>query len=138
MSEHTVTATWLYTTLSGDATLASLVSTRIYDTVAPQGATLPYIIFHHQGGHDVRGATEATRIMSSDLYLVKMIAQSNSFTPVDTGEARIDALLHRKFGTAAGGTVVASYREQQHLSKYMIDGVMFVEKGGIYRILTQR
>ena len=37
--------TTLYTTLSGDAGVAALTSTRIYPNVAPEDTALPYLIY---------------------------------------------------------------------------------------------
>lgn len=138
MSEYTIGATWLHTTLSGDATLAGLVGTRIYDTIAPQNASVPLVVFQHQGSRDVRGATQATRVGTTGLWLVKAIAQGQSFAPLETIEARIDALLHAASGSAASGTVIACTREAPFTLKEEVDGVFFTHLGGLYRLFIQR
>lgn len=63
---------WLYGVLSNDATLNSYVSGRVYRRLAPQGATMPYVVFQFQGGHDVQ-AVGPYRVMSQLVCVVKAV-----------------------------------------------------------------
>ncbi len=52
--------------------LAALVSTKIYNQIAPPGATLPYVIFSHAGGGDriIAAVTELFKIDSDSICLI--------------------------------------------------------------------
>ena len=125
--------------LTADTALGSAVSTRIYDSVAPQGAAWPFVVFQNQsgGGNDV-AAMGALRIMTDSLFLVKGIEKSSSFMGnLKTIATRIDAALHGTSGTATDGTVIACVRERAFEMIETTDGVQYRHLGGIYRILAQ-
>ena len=46
---------WMYSTLSGDATVNSIMGTRIYADEAPQGTGFPLIIFAHRKAIEIAG-----------------------------------------------------------------------------------
>lgn len=61
----------LYTTLQNDATLTGLVSTRVYNTLIPQDATFPLVVFQKMGGsHMPDNPKENLEVM----YVVKAIS----------------------------------------------------------------
>lgn len=128
---------WLYETLSGDAALGSAVGTRVYADVAPQGAAFPYLVFSYQGGSDKRGVGTA-RYFVEALYLVKAVRQGESYQPLQTVMDRVDALLQGSSGgTATGGTVYASVREQSVRFPEVTEGRQYRHLGGVYRITVQ-
>lgn len=130
---------WLRTTLAADATLTSLVSTRIYSERAPQSATFPFVLFQFQGGSDVMGAG-ATRIMLDGVWVVRGVVKGNSFNQdsLKSIADRIDILLHRSSGGVADGTTVfTSTREAPFRLAEDRDGVSYRHLGGRFRILAQ-
>lgn len=128
---------WLYTLLSGDATMTSLVGNRIYDSIAPVGVAFPLVLFNFQGGSDV-SVVGGVRVMNSGLYQVKAVVQSGSNASALPIANRIDALLHRATGSAPGGLILASVREQPiaypEVSK---EGIQYRHLGGLYRVIAQ-
>lgn len=127
---------WLYTVLSGDATITGLVGSRIYDGLAPQGAALPFVVFNFQGGVDLRGVG-TVRVFNSGLYQVKAICQGESYAPAAAIADRIDELIHGNRGSVSDGSVVDCVREQPLTLIEQQNGVQYRHVGGLYRIIVQ-
>lgn len=136
MIETTLVDAWLYTKLSSDATITSLVAARIYGYTAPPTPTFPYIIFNHQGSADV-SAVGGYRIFNSGVYQVKAVAQSTSAATAKTIADRIDTLLQRAYGTVTGGYVLGCVREQPLVYVEITNGIQYRNLGGLYRIYVQ-
>lgn len=127
---------WLYSKLSTDATLISLVGTRIYSYVAPAGTLTPFVVYAYQGGQDIAEVGNY-RIFNSGLYQVKAIGQGLSMAAIAPIAHRIDALLQRASGSVAGGSILACVREQPISYLELSNGVRYNHLGGIYRIIVQ-
>lgn len=140
MAETVVADSWLYAVLSGDATLAGLATGGIHGHVNPNAApTFPYVLYQLQApGADVRGVGPA-RVMTQALYLVRGIAQANSFGGnLTTIANRIDVLLQAASGSAAGGLVLSCVREQPFaLPETAPGGLQYRHLGGIYRLFVK-
>lgn len=137
MIETTLVESWLYSRLSGDATLVSKVGTRIYAYVAPATADTPFVVFTAQSpGFDVMGVGTA-RVMLNCLYQVKVVVQDGSFNGAKDAADRIDALLHGATGTPAGGQVLGCVREGPLAYAEVSDGIEYRHLGGLYRIWVQ-
>jgi hypothetical protein len=127
---------WLNTTLKADATLAGLVSTRIYNTRRPSATTpFPVVIFQLQAAGDDLLVLGGVRVWAPLLYLVRGIAEQTSYEgTLATIANRIDTLLHAKSGTATAGTVWVAVRERAFQMSEIVDGRTFAHLGGLYRI----
>ena len=131
MAEEVTTGySFLYTALTGDTALMALV-TGVYRNLAPAGTLPPYVIIGHQAGHDVMTAN-AFRVFTSDIYQVKVIGLESTYTTALVPAAnRIDALLGR---TSTAG-VLDCHREQQFALSEIVNGVAWLNLGGMFRIL---
>lgn len=127
---------WLYSKLTTDATLASLLSGRVYSYMAPLGAAFPVIIYAYQGGTDV-SEVGGYRIFNSGLYQVKAVGKGESMAALAAIANRLDAVLHRASGTATGGAILACVRERPVSYSEYTTGMRYNHLGGIYRILVQ-
>lgn len=137
--ELAVLDTWLYATLSADATMKTLIGNpaRVYDALAPKTATYPLLIYQLQAGTDVR-VVGGTRIMLNALYVVKAGCKDKaSFADARAIAARADALLHGARGTAASGHVLGCVREEPFKLLEVIEGTEYRWLGGIYRLWAQ-
>lgn len=120
--------------LSGDSTLNTAVSGRIYAEEAPQNAAVPMVTFAHLGG-STRVRTLNGHMLTS-LYLVRAITQGSSFDAITPLADRIDAVMT----VPSGGTVVDGVRvtqvriDQPHQRKDSSEGVPVVYLGAIYRV----
>lgn len=127
---------WLYQTLSGDATLAGLVS-GVYAYQIPQDASLPAVLYSYNRGQDVQGVGTA-RVMASLVYQVKAVVQGESLAPALPIARRIDALLQGAVNiTVADGQVLACVRESIVSYAETDEGLAFRHLGGLYRIYAQ-
>lgn len=138
-AEDSGVAQWLYATLSADSTLTGLLGgvAAIYDTVAPESAVPPYIVFSLHSSTDSLGVA-ATRIFVRGVWLVKAVDQSDSFVSVSAIYQRLDALLQKQSGTATNGTHVYSCSRQSSFRLASAEsGLQFRQQGGLYRIVAQ-
>ena len=127
---------WLYGTLSAGTALASLVSTRIYRSRAPAGATFPYIVFRSQGGEDRLGVG-GYRVFSDGEYVVRVTGLSANYAAVRNAADEMNTLIDGQRGAASGVTIGACYRVQPfELEESDEAGVDYAHIGGIYRIIA--
>jgi hypothetical protein len=124
---------WLYGKLSGDTGtggVVTLVSTRIYNGVAAQGAAYPMVVYQSLSGVDVQGVGAAF-IMENEIFSIKAVTQSQTYTSAETIANRINVLLHKTSGTTTGGTVIACVR-------MYVDKMEIIEAGVTYKTIMQR
>lgn len=90
----------LHTALTGDATLIAMATgTRIYDTMAPPGATFPYIIFQRQNSGPER-ICQRTTLEST--WVVKVVTQGYGIATAESIMARVDTVLDGQTLTVTG------------------------------------
>lgn len=80
----------IYTALAaGTALVAELGGTAIWEALAPQGTSPPYVVYFHSGGGDDNDSPRRAR---SPLWTVKAVAETQQKAKDIDDE--IDALLH--------------------------------------------
>ena len=80
----------LHTALAGGTALvAELGGTAIWEGLAPQGTSLPYVVYFHSGGGDDNDSPRRAR---SPLWTVKAVAETQQKAKDIDDE--VDALLH--------------------------------------------
>ena len=130
---------WIMGILAGDITLATSVSSRIYGDMAPQGSSMPLVLFSYLGGAD-KVLTLRTRFTNA-IYLIRAVGGGSSYNAIETIADRIDELLTTSLpdqGTIVRDIRVSSCtREQPHQRKDMENGVPTMYLGGFYRIRYQ-
>ena len=129
---------WLYTTLSGDPTLAAAVTGGFYSYVAPDAATVPYVVFKFMEGEDELGMG-GTRLFSRILYAVVAVDTGESFADLDVIADQIDTLLHAVQGaTPDSGLIVDCIRVRPYATVEVVEGgLQYRQLGGIYQIRIQ-
>lgn len=132
MDELTRVDAWLQTTLTGDATLATLVDGRVFADIAPQGTPGPFIVHQFQGGADNIG-NGGNRVLVNGVWLVRVVAQTDSYLPLQPIADRIDAVLHR----GAGGAVLTCTSEQPYRLTESAEGASWRHLGRLFRIQVQ-
>lgn len=129
---------WLYQLLTGDSGpggVNTLVDGRIYAYVAPSAATFPFVVYSHQGSHDVRGVGP-TRIMASMVYQVKVVgkASTTAMGAIKPIADRLDSLLQGASGQVVDGRIVSCVREQAVSYAEPSGSDIYTHLGGLYRI----
>lgn len=99
MNELRAASEWLFATLTEDATVASLVSARVYEGQAPQGAAFPLLVFAFVAGQDRNAYDGSDRLAARPLYLLKAVCQGGSFENADIIAAAVDEALKNASGT---------------------------------------
>lgn len=126
-------AEWIYSTL-GSA--QGLVNLSIYEDIAPQRATKPYVIFSMQTSEDVN-ALGPNRAASEQTWLVKVVAQGGTYKAVADYAGSVDAALSGKIGTATAGSVaVRCTRDREVRYTETVDGMVWKHLGAVYRIFA--
>lgn len=133
--------TGLYAALTADVgtamgtvtgSLNNLGATAVYRGVAPQTATLPYIVFNEQSG--MSEWTFNARTHRTTLYQVKAVGQGHSASNVSAMSDRLDTLLNDKPLTLSGWTCQRIRRESDIEYTEESEGVLYQHVGGLYRI----
>lgn len=123
---------WLYQVLSGDATLSGLVGGRIYNTLAPQDAAMPFVVFNVQASGDTY-TLGPTALGVDTVYQVKCIAPSRGVAePV---LLRLDELLSAQSGTSTATVRILAVMRTGWVSYTEYgDGVRYEHVGGLWRV----
>jgi hypothetical protein len=125
--------TALYSRLTGGTALTALLSgtTAIYDTVAPQGATLPYVVFNQQAGRTEN--LDGNR--RDDVFVTVKAITAASLKAAEAIDAQVDTLLHDSLLTVTGYTALWQRRtESIRYAEPMPGGGHYYHAGGVYRI----
>src|SRR5260221_3578698 len=138
---------WLYSVLSGDATLTSLAPGGVWRSMAPPSSLMPYVIMALQAGSDVT-AMNGFRIMDDLLMQIKVVGPASNTATIASAAAQIDRLLggpplQPASGTIAAGPttiaqVYACYRQTPLVIDELINGELFLNVGGLYRMEIQQ
>ena len=133
--------TFLYSYLSGDATLAALV-TGVYRDLAPVGTQPDWLVVGHQSGVDTMTST-AVRLMARNLYRILAVGPESHYTNVAAIANRVDALLMPsdmplRYTSSGGVSILAAYREQPLALSEIVPGAAqgpnWINLGGLYRL----
>ena len=139
MSNEVVAAErWLYATLTGDATLAGIVGTRVYGYIVPAGVPTPFVLWTMPGAGNDRNTLNGVRIWADMLYAVRLVDEVEDYIPLEAGAAAIDAALHRASGSNVSGTIVSCVREAPFaMPELRESGPQLRHLGGLYRLNVQ-
>ena len=123
--------TALFTTLSGGTPLTSeLGGTVIYAGHAPDNASLPYVVYSHQGGGPENINSSDLR---SDVWNVRGYAATRP--QANRIDGQIEALLHRQTITVSGYNTFWLVREENYsLDEQQPDKTWVYTAGGLYRV----
>lgn len=133
--------TGLYSLLNADCgtvmgtvtgSLKNLGATGVYRAVAPQTATLPFVVFQQQSG--VSEWEFRTRAYKTTTYLVKAVGTGHSASNVSAMADRLDTLLNDANLSLSGWSCRRIRREQDIEYSEESEGVLYQHVGGLYRI----
>lgn len=133
MSVYNALSAGIYGKLTGGTALTSLLSGTgaVYNTYAPDTATLPYVVFSLQAGQPMN-------INPSDLREEVLWIRAYSQTSMGNAgsiDAAISNLMHRQTVTVSGYTNLFTWREQEiAMAETQPDGIVNYTAGAMYRI----
>lgn len=141
MSAHEIALSfeWLYSTLSGDSTLAGYAPGGVFRSLAPPTTATPFVIMSYQSGLDSL-TMNAVRMMSELLFLAKAVGPATSMAGIVNAASQIDVLLKRTSGTTVDGlgAILACYREQPLEVDEIVNGELWTNIGGLYRLQIEQ
>lgn len=101
-------ASWIYTTLTTDATLSALIGTRVYRDQAPEAVTYPFIAFSQIDAIPVKNAFSDI-LMDGERWQITAVDNGKTYTTVNSIAARLRNLLHK----TSGSNVLSSVLEAE-------------------------
>ena len=129
---------WLRAVLIADATLQTLVGTRVRGHTVPPGMAYPLVFYTMPGAGDDTTTLEGYRVYSQLVYAVRYIKRSETFAELEEGADAIETALHRASGSNVSGVILACVRQAPfHLIELANDGTELRQLGAIYRLYVQ-
>jgi hypothetical protein len=141
-NEPEVIANWLRAALVASSGVVSVFGQRIYPDMVPPKVVIPigtpYITYNQQSDVSIH-VLPIARLGVNDLWSVQCWIEgaesgTGSHVAINAGYDAVDAALHGKAGTAAGGRVLVCYREQVLRSTEESEGRYWRRIIGLYRI----
>ena len=130
VAEPAVAESWLF------GQLDPVFSIPVYVDAGPEDAVYPFVVFAHLDSVD-HNTADGTRVWSRMDYLVRVADRAESLLTLMAGAALIDATIHKDDGVpAAGGRVLSCVREEPFRQREVVDGVVHLSLGGVYRLLV--
>ena len=111
MYEPDVFAQWSDARLTGDAPLMALLPGGVWDRVAPPNTPKPFLVRTPAGGAGRLYAMGVQPWHYDGVWQFTAFVDGNDAATLAAILARLDALLQRQGGTAAGGTVLLCVQE---------------------------
>lgn len=121
--------TALYTRLTTYAAGTAFYGVRVYDSVAPQTATFPYVMFQLTAGGETNQAQK--RVIDVE-YRVECV--SDTHAGARTGAGHIEDALRLAPLALTGWAHIATTQEQLYSLVDNIGGKLYHRRGAFYRI----
>ena len=119
---------------AGTALVALLGGTAIYNTVAPQDAALPFVVFWNAAGREDNTSPRRARTC---LYAV--VAEADTALVAGAIDAAVDALLHGQSLSITGWSDYWMARELDvSYAERVANGGVIFHRGAQYRIRTNK
>lgn len=124
---------YLYAKLSGDSTLLGYATGGVWSDMAPPGTATPFVVVGMQSETDTL-TMNVFRILSRALFQVKAVGPATQRTAIRNAANRIDTLLGRTSGTTTNAIIEACYRDGVINIPEIVDGALWTNLGGFYRL----
>lgn len=132
---------FLYSTLTGNAALTALVGTGVYESVAPEGAATPFVVYGFHSATDVITMGGQFRAFTEPLYRIVAVNQEDGSDVVgqvaDAIEAAVTGLQNVTL-QPENLTIMGIYRKMPLRLIEEINGKRFSTVGGLFRLLVSR
>ena len=126
---------WLYSTFSGDSTLAAVIGTRIINTLSAQKFATPYVAWDVASTRSIRGVG-GTLLDTDSLVNIKAVTNESGFGQAAAIAARIRALIDKVAVTITlpFPASLTCYWDTEIRYAEPVEGVEYRHLGGAYRI----
>lgn len=140
MVEAQAAAKWLYERLTQDVDVASLVSSRVHESVPEQDAVYPLVVFADNSDQVTEAAGGVNRVMVRRFMLVKGICEGSSLAAPDAIARAIDRALTGAIDSVTVGTEtfdiigVSAMTPYRQVQVSRDSGKKYGHSGAIFRI----
>ena len=126
----------LYTKLAGGTALTNLLGgTAVYQYLAPEGVSPPYVIYQRQSQVPINVLSGVA--IENAVYMVKGVTEGPSAVLAGSVAGAIDTLLQdQTLGTVTGYTHIHLRRESSIDYVENDSGVRYAHRGATYRIMV--
>ena len=124
---------WLYQRLRGDATIASLLGGRIYESPAPQETGFPYIIIDHRAGTD-RSSSTGVRIGTQLVFAIEVVTETQSNLALEPIYDAIDLALQGRSAVHRGMVIDRVVRDTSYSDWGIESGRTRKHIGALWRL----
>lgn len=133
---------WIYDSLSGNAEITAVVSTRIYSDYVPEppaSRVFPYLLYEYLGGMDV-DALGTSRLLSKPLFQIRVVTDGRPTTTTRKVAKRIDDILRIAVHQSSGEFFFTARREQpvNRAETDTATGKKYHNLGGLFRLWIGR
>lgn len=138
-TEAAIGFTWLYSTLSGDSQLTSLAPGGVWRGLAPPESETPFVVMSLQSASD-SVTMNGFRMLVECTFLLKVVGPASETATIMNAADRLDALIGSPptSGTTSDGAVLASYRQSPVSIQELVNGELFENMGGLYRLQIEK
>jgi hypothetical protein len=132
---------FLYDTLRNSTAVQALCGNpaRVYESLAPEGAVTPFIIFAFMSAHDVNTVGAGSRSFTEPIYKIVAVDQDDGADRVgqvaDAIEAAVTGLQNV---TTESITIMGITRTQPVMVVEELNGKRFSTVGGLYRLFVSK
>lgn len=134
MNEVSRGVEWLYSTLSGDATLNGLLPGGWSRDMAEPGTPTPFGVIGLQSSTDVLGAG-GYRQMVNAVFQLSIMGPASEYPAIVAASDRVDVLLGRASGSVSDAYILSCTREQTLELPKVEDGVLWSSRRVLQRLL---
>lgn len=127
---------WAFDTLSGDATLASLV-TGVHSGSAPDDAVYPFVVLGEFSARPNLTLDGTVQIIHVSFEVIALDRNTESYSRVEAIHERVFQLLHQKSGVGDGGTVYGCLYESSSREAYTQNNLPIRIEAGQYRAVVR-
>lgn len=137
-AEAALVGNWISATLLADATLVGLVSTKVFEDLAPNGTPFPYVVFNVQDAPYVVRGVGLAEVMVDTIFTVKAVAQVSSYDVLAPHASAIRAaLVTAETQAPTGGLIFTCSYERQVAYAEGRGAEQVRHLGGEYKIQAQ-
>lgn len=138
---------FIQATLATDASIIANAPGGVWRSLAPPGTVPPFVVMSYHAGSDVI-TMNGFRMIVEAIFQVKCAGPSSMTATIAAAAERFDVLLGGPPGKPASGPVVingvtvgqvlACWREQPLVLDELVDGELWTNAGGLYKMQIEQ
>jgi len=138
VTEQSGAIQWMLSTIAADSAIQGVAGYGgAYESIAPIGASAPWIVVQLMSGMDVLTAN-GNRVYANQVWQLKAVGPASAYAALITLAVRLEALFgNTRQASTSNVRVSAAVREQEINYAEIVNGAVWSHIGGLYRLETQ-